>query len=138
MNNLKFRVLDTSPKAHPAPFKFWFSEDMGLDVFFRWVKEYNLLDKVQQFSGQQDSKGKDIYVGDIIEFYLEPGDLVQKEVIMASKGFFGMNRGPDHSPWLLHPFAKISTVIGNIDMNPELLDPNTVYNLEGKPVALRG
>lgn len=122
MNNLKFRVLDTSPKAHPAPLKFWFSEDMGLDVFFRWVKEYNLLDKVQQFTGLQDSEGKEIYAGDIIEFNLEPGDLIKREVILTNTGYFGINRGKDNSSWSLWPFAKVSTVIGNIDMNPELLE----------------
>lgn len=87
--------------------------------------------EINQWTGLQDKNGRDIYVGDIVEFEGEPTytankvELWRKEVIFSNRGFFGMNRGDSdkYPPHLLYPYATVCEVIGNIYENPELLNP---------------
>ena len=75
---------------------------------------------IQYFSGLRDKDNQEIYEGDIIEFDLEVGETIRKEVVFTN-GYFGWYRGESHSPAILFPYALTSKVIGNIFEHADLL-----------------
>ena len=76
---------------------------------------------VMQFTGLQDSKGVDIYEGDIVQWITTHNNTNKDKHIDVMKWdeegacFMLM-------PWIHEPYAADMTVIGNIHENPELLE----------------
>ncbi len=139
MNNLKFRIWDLDKKTWRNSYEFAIrlnTTDPNEQVlhapmiFGGYGAAYGNYE-INQWTGLQDKNGRDIYVGDIVEFEGEPTytankvELWRKEVVFSNRGFFGMNRGDSdkYPPHLLYPYATVCEVIGNIYENPELLNP---------------
>ena len=111
MRKTKFRAWEKELK------KWYYSEEMGLSGFWGLV-EQEVLENVCEYVGLKDSKGKEIYEGDIVANEL--GN--QKwEVRYVSNGFVGVI--PDEHDLQLWPTTcENIEVIGNIYENPELLN----------------
>lgn len=112
MNRIKkFRGWDTHKKQFAKD--VYFGEEQYFDKNGIFEPENDLI-ILQQFTGLQDIKGKDIYEWDIIVhhgFSSKPKD----QVIFASNGAFLLKR----IDTLIKPECE---VIGNIFENPELLE----------------
>lgn len=73
------------------------------------------VETIEQYTGLKDKNGKEIYEGDIIDFFGE-----KYPVIYRAGGFWAeySRTQKDH----LFLYANDSEVIGNIHENPELLE----------------
>lgn len=92
---------------------------------FRGLSNGDILQRfsnVEQFTGLQDSKGKDIYEGDIIKIpLLESGKSYPQKVIFDNGGFmldFNYNKS---GFMFTKNNMEQSEIIGNIHEHPELL-----------------
>ena len=72
---------------------------------------------VGQYTGQTDKNGKRIFEGDVVE-YQEYGNLA----VAWDDGAFQLMREDTFYDMLDHYTSGISTVVGNIHDNPELLE----------------
>lgn len=122
---LKFRAWDPISKRMYPEF-YLFGETTCFDLISQWLMEatpeasslMRMNDAViTQFTGLQDSKGKDIFDGDVIEgeFYDEDdrASRVTKYEVVFNNGAFNIASRNWYKPSL--------KVIGNIFENPELL-----------------
>ena len=81
--------------------------------------------ELMQWTGLQDSNGKDIYEGDIVESDCDEGTLFEK-VARLSSGLYMLEcifSGQQHTD--LESCVESIEVAGNIYENPELLDMST-------------
>lgn len=91
--------------------------DEELSVSYDTGSEYKEFDnyEITQYTGLKDIKGKEIYEGDIVDFYSNVEDEVITEKVDYS---FGMYRAGDYH---LGKIFEKCEIIGNIYENPELL-----------------
>jgi len=138
MNNreIKFRTWDKQLKQ----FAEWTNRDPFFDtshgqIFFweRVQREDGSYDGdiilqdhgdrfvLQQYTGLKDSKGVEIYEGDILKWHEGENNL--SEVIFLNGSFMvrGINWG---AFWYLSDYYNVYTYFGNIFENPELLKAN--------------
>lgn len=104
MREIKFRAWDIDNKFLFDVYEIHFGNNFyikGLGQIFS--RNFNLM----QYTGLKDKNGKEIYEGDIIEYFDE-----QIELVEWSKSDFWSGLGT----------FRISKVIGNIYENPELLE----------------
>jgi len=98
-------------------FRIWFYDQKKFEYGgFEYFKKCSFplyWCKIQQYTGLKDSKGKDIYEGDIIE-YTNGGFKWVKNIYFHS-GSFNLNGHPLRSYNETH-----INIIGNIFENPEL------------------
>jgi uncharacterized phage protein (TIGR01671 family) len=105
-------------------FRIWYYDQKKFDYNVE-LKDFSKYSfplywcKVQQYTGLKDSKGVDIYEGDIVK--IEDKEEVRIYDIVFSHGYFGLNRGSKFKHALMYPYTEIIEVIGNIFENPELL-----------------
>jgi uncharacterized phage protein (TIGR01671 family) len=121
---IKFRVWDTENRRFLQHGSFCLFPDDNEVWEVRLLKNYGELEYiphavVQQYTGLKDSKGVDIYEGDIVK--IEDKEEVRIYDIVFSHGYFGLNRGSKFKHALMCPYTEIIEIIGNIFENPELL-----------------
>lgn len=75
---------------------------------------------VMQYTGLKDAKGREIYEGDIIRFYILEGEIECKYEVKFAGGMFYITDGQPLGLTLF--LADGAEVIGNVKENPELLD----------------
>ena len=114
MREIKFKVWNTIDKCFVSPQSNFFSA--VLTVALKGSKHYGAL----QYTGLKDSKGAEIYEGDIM---LTEGEY--RSVVKFGGGSFCIQHITKWvSPWL--PMRGIAMdryrVVGNIYENPELLE----------------
>ena len=88
---------------------------------YRWcsVQDYVL----EQFTGLKDSKGADIYEGDILRIYRDSGmGYDDTEVMFISGRFVGQNKGDKQYGLFFSLDTWTTEVIGNIHEKPELIE----------------
>jgi hypothetical protein len=109
MREIKFRGWSNEEK------KYYYDNIGGTiknkEIFIGSVGYFNGI--IQQFTGLKDSKGIEVYEGDIIQYFVK-GEVFGRFVVKWNdEGFwdYGIN-------------LSKSKVIGNIYENPELLTPN--------------
>ena len=119
MRPIKFRAWDllenkmiqwdelTSGK-HPYNYLSMLASDLGIVI---WM----------QFTGLTDSKGKEIYEGDIIKYFNRYGEKQKINPVVFDLGMFCIN---DDDIYVKLSQANRVEVIGNIYENPELLKEN--------------
>lgn len=133
-NRLKFRVWDIEEKKFlETPNGLFFkmsNSNMGLDVAeFIEAQSYFV---VQQYTGIKDTKGKEIYEGDIVDASYSDGherdsgyDWYGKFEVKFMYGGWELFNGEDyHSLYMSEHYLvkmEVFEVIGNILENPELL-----------------
>lgn len=134
MNNIKFRAY-IDERLRDVTSIHWFEGEIDMISTTRGSYEVEIFDdyKLMQYTGFKDSKGNDIYEGDIIQFLYKPlypfaerfGALVTCKV-SYDLGKFSLNKGcsnefeEDIANAILY-LGKLK-VIGNIYENPELLE----------------
>lgn len=120
MREIKFRAWDKTDKESKR--RMIYIDDLGNVGMFSNQYYYELM----QFTGIKDSKGREIYEGDIIRV---PGNLIIYGTHNASvewsvsdlgwctsSGLKITNHSPDSIPTL--------EIIGNVHEHPELLEDN--------------
>jgi hypothetical protein len=82
----------------------------------KFVKEPRYV--IQQYTGLKDSKGVEIYEGDIVKWHVGENNL--SEVIFQNGSFMvrGINWG---AFWYLSDYCDFYKIIGSIMQNPELI-----------------
>jgi uncharacterized phage protein (TIGR01671 family) len=118
MREIKFRAWDESDKV------YYYSDDAkrfwSLSNFFKLAQGLkNYPNNIQQFTGLKDSKGVEIYEGDIIRYAVDGCHQDQPiEVKWHVAGFELFSQVGD--PYYRMDLNSIE-VIGNIYSNPQLL-----------------
>ncbi len=118
MREIKFRVWDGGLNAMSEPFNL----DNDLDCVVGWLGNCELM----QFTGLKDSKGTEIYEGDIIKFKVDfPEQEFDNGIVRWADGGYWTSQTENYLEELLSEELndlKGSEVIGNIHQNPELLN----------------
>ena len=117
MRELKFRCWDNERQR-------WLHDS---DVYnelveqARWNPERGERFSLEQFTGLKDSKGVDIYEGDIVDNIVIWGDEFGSSPVIFKDGCFGLDvLGSGHrryEPCLYEADSRYITVIGNIHEN---------------------
>lgn len=114
MREIKFRVWDKhlNQMLHTTDLE-WYDDSFGfrLDKHIEDI-EYNLM----QYTGLIDKNGKEIYEGDVIQFYSLSADGIVQGAVIYHFGIFRIGN------YMLVNHYNRCEVIGNIYENPELLD----------------
>ena len=99
--NGSFQILEKNPKI-------WDLSYDGITV---------IPESIGQFTGLHDKNGKKIYEGDVLE-----DTLGRKKLVEYYKDGFWLNASLEGAEWCLRHVNSSSEVIGNIYVNPELLE----------------
>ena len=126
MREMKFRGWSLSDKKMYEP--VWF-DNLEVTWFDKANNEWTVLGDrwpntmlhqviVEQFTGLKDSKGVDIYEGDIVDNIVIWGDEFGSSPVIFKDGCFGLDvLGSGHrryEPCLYEADSRYITVIGNI------------------------
>ena len=118
MRTLKFRAWDIDHKQ----FIHFDLNDPDAELFGRHgILADTVIEPWQQFTGLTDSKGKEIYEGDIIKYFNRYGEKQKINPVVFDLGMFCIN---DDDIYVKLSQANRVEVIGNIYENPELLKEN--------------
>lgn len=109
---IKFRAFNLESKSYTYPVQIITLNNGEL------VAERDEL-VLEQFTGLTDSKGTEIYEGDIVEFEKDFREPVRK-IVWKDGGFTYDNTFYDWDGML---YADECKVVGNCHENPELLEP---------------
>jgi len=120
MRPIKFRAWDKQVK------RMFYSDKFGLSELFYTIEDGQINGVIMQYTGLKDKNGKEIYEGDILDFYLR-GSVWY--VIWSKEKLAWMAHNPQKI-WedeYLYELANCNPliVIGNIYQNPELLKKRT-------------
>ena len=115
MREIKFRLWDKKWKRMVSDLCPIDNENA---LNLAWVKHYDGDYTVMQFTGLKDSKGVDIYEGDIVDNIVIWGDEFGSSPVIFKDGCFGLDvLGSGHrryEPCLYEADSRYITVIGNI------------------------
>lgn len=119
-NRFKFRVWDD---GHGESKKgFWWSNDMV--EFWTWIRNNHIPESnIQQYTGLNDKKGKEIYEGDFLRC-IGNGNFFQEELFgRVEFQDFEYCIVTNNPKWPIASFKILTEkeIIGNIFENPELL-----------------
>ena len=117
---IKFRAWETEHKFM-IPMVYLFSHKMdGCLNYYNYGAQNPEL-PLMQYTGLKDSKGREIYEGDILKASSTGG---HTGVVEFVDGRFIVNfaKGTGNIIWLAIDRAHLDEVIGNIYENPELLE----------------
>ena len=106
-------------------------EDINKDIFYEYLTLNQLMNGFRcsrmqaiiskdEFTGLHDKDGKEIYEGDIVEYYHPYCEMEIHEVTFE----------PEHGYSPLFKYNKGFKIIGNIHENPELLESEVTPNAE--------
>src|SRR4051812_41470043 len=128
MRQLKFRAWDSKNKKFPFIGFHIIGETTAFDLLDQYsIENFNDLE-VSQFTGYQDSKGKDLYEGDFFKACDEMGGPVLGKIEFV-QGAWRVIELPDKTGINciihLHNWHNIGEVIGNCFEHPNML--NQVY-----------
>ena len=124
MREIKFRAWDRKTRemrrVTQIDFPEWFVAtqdgnnyyDVERNSFKNEITDRHLL---MQYTGLKDCNIEEIYDGDILEIYLNAGNIIKKPVEFYKGSYYAMNYRISN---ILHK----ARVIGNIYENPELLE----------------
>jgi uncharacterized phage protein (TIGR01671 family) len=121
MRVLKFRAWDKVKKewifhTNENPFHI-IGEVTVFDMLGQYsVSQFNDIE-ITQYTGLQDSKGKEIYEGDVVE-YIDDRDIKKKRLVFYEYG--GFLPFADNDDGIPYPKPYECEIIGNIYENPEL------------------
>ena len=94
--------------------------DYGDNNSVGWINADEKCIELMQYTGLKDKNGKEIYEGDIIEFYFLGSDEKAEIVYNEDRAMFCLQYNKNKlNGWHLNP-SKYN-VLGNIYENPELL-----------------
>ena len=110
-NKFIYRVCVGNTQTDDPCSSIWLDEEA------MWAEFPQSCGTIQQFTGLLDSKGKEIYEGDIV--CRKAADLTYTVVYTERYARF-MTKDVDGDESPLHLIAGISEVIGNVFENPEL------------------
>lgn len=119
---IQFRVWDDFHQSKP---KFWYSKQIGIGDFFKWVEQHPTpINNIQQWTGLKDRNGRKVFAGDIVKFkaanYHDNSVEEYSGPVTFDKGIFLFGKqefATNDSNFMTHTLE----VIGNIFENPELL-----------------
>jgi len=125
MREIKFRAWSVEEReyVYSDSFNSNYCYIERLEGFFRWA-DINIL---EQFTGLQDAKGKDIYEGDILKLegfkFIVVWDDKESRFAPAEVDNLGQYTiGSDYFGWPETGFIQTRIeIIGNIHENPELI-----------------
>lgn len=111
-------------------FRAWDGEKMTPAFYMGSYLSMNYSGKLMQYTGLNDKNGKEIYEGDVVEFFSRDGmrnpfEMIERHVIEWRSGDSDMYHGFPLT-WNFYGTLKWSDkstieVIGNIYENPELI-----------------
>lgn len=120
MREVKFRIWDGIKLIYQDDINYIDFRSGFASVFDKYNYVDNCskgidIDNIMQYTGLKNIEGKEIYEGDIVEFYSN----VEDEIITEKVEYhFGIYRAGDYFVGKIYNKCK---VIGNIYENPELL-----------------
>lgn len=117
MREIKFRAYNkiTAEMKYNIPLSV--SGDYGLDDVFRLIGSEENKVSLMQYTGFKDKNGKEIYEGDIVEYY----DRDWKVMYDMEFGGYMLVRPGDSYENFQYDANQRMEVIGNIYENPELI-----------------
>lgn len=132
MRSIKFRAWDTAAKQMltntSLSVRFDGEVVHAVDTDNAW-KHVDLM----QFAGLYDKNGKEIYEGDVVQFYMDgvgKGEGLQMRVVKWSPTITGFDPFNDYSQHCCNWSVDMKTVeiIGNIYENPALVETCNEFN----------
>lgn len=115
MREIKFRMWVSGDEEEPG---YMISDDELAFEEYEPLKDLLSRDGIMQWTGLLDSKGSEVYEGDIVEAWFPgmPNNMRCKQEIMFVDGCFGCGDYP-----LKIMDRAFMLVLGNIHQNPDLL-----------------
>ena len=125
MREIKFRAWDKIKKKMHHTYAMHNGKAFGSLLFRFKPNMYSDNFKLMQLTGLRDKDGKEIYEGDIVEYYHKYLGLpVTFGVVFFEGGFCQAKKDREPDVWYDWNTLK---VIGNIHENPELLANSNQY-----------
>ena len=128
MRDIKFRAWNIRYKKMQVVERMWIPEDKPIlgvhndkfSIGTNWLNgEYELEFELMQYTGLKDSKGKEIYEGDILKDEFGRVCLVYW---IEEEARFALRQKHRRTEYFMITNHLIEEIIGNIYENPELLE----------------